>query len=623
MSAAKKPEERRREPFFRELSIGGSIDAEKRTVELSFSSDMPYKRFDWWENRYYEEVLSHEPGAVDLQRLTEIGVVLVNHDSRKLPVGAVEKAWLDGNKGRALVRFDDDADSDAVFQKVQKGIMRGVSVGYFVHEWQITEPTDGRLARETATKWEPLEISIVSVPADSSVGVGRSLDTQNDEGGTQMAVKEEKVMVEEAPNLDQVRSEGSRAERERVKEIMEACRRFDLDPTPYIDGGQTVEEVRGAILDSLAQKQAATKVGTAHVETDERDKFRSAVIDGVARRCGLKSEADERNDFAGMPFMMIADRCLARVGDTRRGDPKVWLSRAMSTSDFPYICGAIANKAMLEGWNDTPETWSVWCGVGSVPDFKIQTLIGVGAFGVLPPLKEGEEYKFTERAEAYETVKIGTFGQMFALTRQTIINDDISVFGDVMKELGAAAKRTVAVLPYELLTANPKLADGKELFHTAGHKNTGTAGVISVDSLDEGELKMSQHKDIGGKKRLGISPKFLLAPMALKGHIRQFFATQQIGGVANQPNLYNSWFQGGGLTSVFDHTLDDGDDGAWYLAADKGKTIKIYFLNGVQTPYLESRDGWTTDGVEWKVRIDAAAAAVDYRGLFRNAGPQG
>ena len=191
MSAAKKPEDRRKEPLFRELSIESSIDVEKRTVELSFSSDAPYKRFDWWENRYYEEVLSHEPEAVDLQRLTEIGVVLVNHDSRKLPVGAVEKAWLDGNKGRALVRFDDDADSDAVFQKVQKGIMRGVSVGYFVHEWQITEPTDGRLGRETATKWEPLEISIVSVPADSSVGVGRSFDTQIDEGGTQMAVKDE------------------------------------------------------------------------------------------------------------------------------------------------------------------------------------------------------------------------------------------------------------------------------------------------------------------------------------------------------------------------------------------------------------------------------------------------
>ena len=192
-----------------------------------------------------------------------------------------------------------------------------VSVGYFVHEWQITEPTDGRLARETATKWEPLEISIVSVPADSSVGVGRSLDTQNDEGGTQMAVKEEKVMVEEAPNLDQVRSDGSRAERERVREIMEACKRFEIDATPYIDGGQTVEQVRGAILDSLAQKQEATKVGTAHIETDERDKFRSAVVDGISKRCGLKSDNAERNDFAGMSFLMIADRCL-RAGDAAR-----------------------------------------------------------------------------------------------------------------------------------------------------------------------------------------------------------------------------------------------------------------------------------------------------------------
>ena len=97
----------------------------------------------------------------------------------------------------------------------------------------------------------------------------------------------------------------------------------------------------------------------------------------------------------------------------------------------------------------------------------------------------------------------------------------------------ARKKRTVAALPYELLNANPKLADDKELFHTASHKNTGTAGAISVDTLNEGELKMSQHKDIGSKKRLGIAPRFLLAPMALKGHVRQFFATQLIGGVEN------------------------------------------------------------------------------------------
>ncbi len=635
MPAAKKPEERRRELFFRELSIGGSIDAEKRTVELSFSSDMPYKRFDWWENRYYEEVLSHQPEAVDLQRLAEIGVVLVNHDSRKLPVGAVEKAWLDGNKGRALVRFDDDPESDAVFQKVQKGIMRGVSVGYAVHEWELKKGEDGALDRETATRWEPLEISIVSVPADATVGVGRAVDLDEPDaspaeilekktGGQEMDKVKNDAVVEETINVEQVRSEGTRSERERIREIMEVCARHGVDAVRFIEEGSNVNDVRAAILDELATKQAATKVSSAHVEVDERDKFRDAVIDGMSKRSGLKTDSDERNDYAGMSFLMIADRCLTRAGDNRRGEPMAWLSRAMSTSDFPYICGAIANKALLEGWKDAPESWTQWCGVGSVPDFKPQTLVGIGAFGRLPSLIEGEEYKFTERVEHAETVKIGTFGQMFGLTRQTIINDDLSVFSDVMRELGAAAKRTIAALPYELLADNPVMGDGVVLFHgDHGNIQASSGANVNVDKLNEGVLKMAEQKDIGGKKRLGIVPRFLLAPVTKRGVFEQFFATELIGGVSNSPNIVNTWFKAGGLTVVYDHNLDDsGTNGkkAWYLAADKGRTVKVYFLNGVQTPYLESRDGWTVDGTEWKVRIDAAAAVTDYRGLYRNAG---
>ena len=612
----KPPEERRKETLFRELSIESSIDAEARTVELSFSSDAPYKRFDWWNNRYYEEILSHEEGSVDLERLSQIGVVLVNHDSRRLPVGAVEKAWLDGNKGRALVRFDDDEESEAVFQKVRKGIMRGVSVGYKVDEWQITQPTDGRLAVEKATRWEPLEISIVSVPADASVGVGRSFFEQeeNTEGGTQMEM-EVKTVEQEAPDMELTRNEGARAERERVREIVEICRKHGEEFKEYIDSGATVDFVKSDILEKLA---ARPKVAAAHVEVDETDKFRSAIVDGMAYRAGLTGGS--ANEFAGMGLSLIADRCLARVGDMRRGNSLEWAGRAMSTSDFQYACGAIANKSVMEGWSEAPETWRDWCGIGSAPDFKVQTMIGLGAFANLPALAQDEEYKFSERLEEAQTMQIGTFGMMHALTRQTIINDDLGLFSDTMRELGAAARRTVAALPYAVLTANAKLTDGKELFHTAGHKNTGTDGAISVDTLNEGELKMSQHKDVSGNKRLGISPRFLIAPMALKGHVRQFFATQLIGGEANQPNLYNPYFNGGGLTPIFEHALDDHDPKQWYLAAQKGRTVKVYFLNGVQAPYLESRDGWNRDGVEWKVRIDAAAAAVDYRGLFRNAG---
>lgn len=591
------------------LSVTGS-DEDQRSVALSFSSDVPYTRYDYLSDRKYNEILSHEPGAVDIGRLEEIGTLLFNHDSDQ-PIGGIEKVWIEGGKGRALVRFDEDEDAEKIFQKVKRGSLRGVSVGYRVHEWEKRGKED-----MIATKWEPLEISIVSVPADASVGVGRSFfeREENTEGGTPMEM-EVKTVVQEAPDMELTRNEGARAERERVREIMAICGTHEVDSVRFIESGATIEQVRAAILDELA---ARPKVACAHVEVDETDKFRSAIVDGMAYRAGLTGGS--ANEFAGMGLSLIADRCLARVGDMRRGNSLEWAGRAMSTSDFQYACGAIANKSVIEGWNEAPETWREWCGIGSAPDFKVQTMIGLGAFANLPALAQDEEYKVAERLEEAQTVQIGTFGMMHALTRQTIINDDLGLFSDTMRELGAAARRTVAALPYAVLTANAKLTDGKELFHTAGHKNTGTEGAISVDTLNEAELKMSQHKDVSGNKRLGISPRFLIAPMALKGHVRQFFATQLIGGEANQPNLYNPYFNGGGLTPIFEHALDDHDPKQWYLAAQKGRTVRVYFLNGVQAPYLESRDGWNRDGVEWKVRIDAAAAAVDYRGLFRNAG---
>ena len=429
-----------------------------------------------------------------------------------------------------------------------------------------------------------------------------------------MVVKKE--VVHEAPDMELTRNEGARAERERVREIMAICGTHEVDSVRFIESGATIEQVRAAILDELA---ARPKVACSSVEVDETDKFREAALDGMAFRAGLKD--GKANEFAGLPLLMLADRCLARAGDTRRGNSMEWAGRAMmSTSDFQYVCGAIANKSMLEGWEEQPETWRTWCGVGSAPDFKPQTLISIGAFGTLDALGDHEEYKFKERVDAGEMVKIGTFGNMHALTRQAIINDDLGLFTDTMRELGAAARRTVAKLPYDLLIANPEMMDGAAIFHAAKHKNIGTGGPVSIDSLNEAELKMSQHKDISGNVRLNIKPEFLLLPVAQRAHIRQFFATQLIGGKENQPNLYNPFFGGGGLTPIFDANLDDAGVKKWYVAAQKGRTVRVYFLNGVQTPYLESRNGWNIDGVEWKVRIDAAAAAVDYRGLFYNAG---
>ena len=79
-------------------------------------------------------------------------------------------------------------------------------------------------------------------------------------------------------------------------------------------------------------------------------------------------------------------------------------------------------------------------------------------------------------------------------------------------------------------------------------------------------------------------------------------------------------YSGSYFTRVYEARLDDASSVIWYLAGPKGKTVKVFFLNGNRTPYLETKEGWNIDGVEFKVRIDAGAKAMDWKALIRNAG---
>ncbi|MFQ8722719.1 MAG: HK97 family phage prohead protease [Enterocloster sp.] len=155
-----------------------SVEGQERVVELSFSSEEPYSR--WWG----VEILDHTEGCMDLTRLNEIGCVLFNH-KRDQVIGQVLKAWNENGRGMARIRFDEDEASDVIYKKVQSGTLKGVSVGYNVDSWEEIMPgkksADGRFIGpcEVAKKWTPFEISIVSVPADPTVGVGRSYGEEN------------------------------------------------------------------------------------------------------------------------------------------------------------------------------------------------------------------------------------------------------------------------------------------------------------------------------------------------------------------------------------------------------------------------------------------------------------
>ena len=157
---------------FSNLSVR-EVEGEERKIILSFSSDTPYER--WWG----VEILSHSPDSVDLSRLNQIGILLFNHNADKV-LGKILRAWIENSKGYAEVEFDDDENASGIFNKVKNGTLKGVSVGYTVESWEDVaagkQSANGRYTGpcSIATRWTPLEISIVSVPADATVGVGRS-----------------------------------------------------------------------------------------------------------------------------------------------------------------------------------------------------------------------------------------------------------------------------------------------------------------------------------------------------------------------------------------------------------------------------------------------------------------
>lgn len=153
--------------LFRHFSVNrGAIDIENRTAELAFSSEEPYRRW------FGIEILDHNPASVRLDRLKNGGALLVDHNTGD-QVGVVETANIESGKGRAVVRFGRSARAQEIFQDVQDDIRRHVSVGYIVRE-MVMEKSDEETETFRVIDWEPMEISIVAVPADPTVGVGRS-----------------------------------------------------------------------------------------------------------------------------------------------------------------------------------------------------------------------------------------------------------------------------------------------------------------------------------------------------------------------------------------------------------------------------------------------------------------
>ncbi|WP_203415275.1 ClpP-like prohead protease/major capsid protein fusion protein [[Enterobacter] lignolyticus] len=380
----------------------------------------------------------------------------------------------------------------------------------------------------------------------------------------------------------------------------------------------SVAQAKDALLEALGKNSTPSDKSTqAHIYAGNGNFASDGIRQALMARAGFENQ-ERDNVYNGMTL-----REYARMALTERGigvssyNPMqmVGLALTHSTSDFGNILLDVANKALLQGWDEAEETFQRWTKKGQLSDFKTAHRVGMGGFPALRQVREGAEYKYITTGDKGETIALATYGEIFSITRQAIINDDLNQLTDVPMKMGRAAKGTIGDLVYAVLTKNPKLSDGKALFH-ADHRNL-SSGAISVSSLDDARKLMRLQKE--GERSLNIRPAFMLVPVALETLANQTIKSASVKGADINAGIVNPIQNFAEV--IAESRLDEADAKAWYLTAAQGTdTIEVAYLNGVDTPYIDQQEGFTTDGIATKVRIDAGVAPLDYRGLTKSTG---
>ena len=292
-------------------------EVEERTFEFPFSSEYPVARY------FGNEILSHDPAAADLARLNDSAPLLFNHNPDRV-IGVVERAYIDGKKRRGYVRvrFSRNPFAQEVLGDVKDGVLRNVSFGYSIDTMEERGSGDF-----VATAWTPYEVSVVSVPADPSVGVGRSLETDLNAASAAPTPDPIPEMENTTPDLAVVRAEAMEAERSRIAGITALCDKHAMSDLgrQLIESGRSIDEARAAVLDKLGAKPVEA---VKPVEMDQRDAATYSISEGIraalsgdwsSREAGLvkeiSQEVQKQSGFAQtgkrgffVPFSALAKR---------------------------------------------------------------------------------------------------------------------------------------------------------------------------------------------------------------------------------------------------------------------------------------------------------------------------
>lgn len=444
-----------------------------------------------------------------------------------------------------------------------------------------------------------------------------------------------------APNVEQVRA----AEQTRITGIQDVVKRAKLDPSVAADmvsRNITVDAARSEAFEKMAERSQQNPTN-GRIETggeDARDKFvrgaanwlfvRSGMAALVAKRDGVTVDKIDPGEFRGMSLLDLARESLTRAGVTVRGMDKMSIagqamahrSNYQTTSDFATLLENAMHKVLRAAYATQSDTWSRFCGIGSVSDFRAHNWYRMGALGSYDSINEHGEFKNKTIPDAEKTTYTATTkGNIVGITREVVVNDDIAAVMRFMDMLGRAGKLTIEKAVYALLGQNsglgPTMGDSVILFHTTHANINATAAAITVASMEADRAVMRSQMDPNSQEYLDLLPTVLLVPVGKRGEAITINDAQfdPADNKFQKPNTVRGLFK-----DVIDTPRLSGT--RRYLFADPSvaPVFLVSFLEGMQEPVLETQDGWRFNGVEMKARLDFGVDCVDYRGAVTNAG---
>lgn len=289
-----------------------------------------------------------------------------------------------------------------------------------------------------------------------------------------------------------------------------------------------------------------------------------------------------------------------------------------SRDDFPNLLQGSGQRYLLEAYQASASPLKQLARRRSADDFRTLNVIRLGEAPALAPVDEGGELSYGSRKENKESYNVKTFGKLFALTREALINDDLSAFADGARTWGMAAALCEADGLAAIYLANSgngaNLSDGNPIYTTArGNKISGGSSALSLTSVDLGRQALRTVKGLDGKTILNLVPKYLVVGAALENTALQICA-QTTPAKTEDVNTV-----GGILTPIVEPRFAGN---SWRLFADPQQlpALEIAYLNGLEGPVTEQRAGWTSLGVEFRCIFDFGCAPIEWRPTFYSAG---